>query len=289
MAHIFFIIGGSGEVLFYFSLLPFNIITEYSSGVGLVFESLALSYLLLYKIRLLQAKEKLLNEQSKLATLGEMIANIAHQWKQPLAQLHMSNNLIMAKINLQRISLEEIHQETESQQKVLHFMSTTIDTFENFYRQESREELFRVQKAFENTKVLLNATLTLQNIEIVNKIDPSITLEGNINALSQVMLSMMQNSSHFFKTREIANPTITLNCTQQDAKIVLSIEDNAGGVEPQYIDKIFNYNFSKRDNGAVSTGIGLYMVKTILKDKFSATIEVKNSHDGVKFMIVFII
>jgi signal transduction histidine kinase len=286
-AHMFYITACIIEVLFLLDFIPFVFLTEYSSAIGGSVEAVVLAFLLIYKIKLLEEKETLLKEQSKLAALGQMIGNISHQWKQPLSELSMIQNIIIARTQLKPLSPKEIMDKTHKQQEIISFMSDTIETFENFYK-ESKSESFTFQEAYANTYTILQETIRLNQIQVQVNIDKNISLIGNRNEISQILLSLMQNSISFFKIRHIEQPMIHITAFKRDQHTILEICDNAGGIQKEFLHQIFNYNFSHRDTNQSSTGIGLYMVKSILEDKFNATIEAENIQYGAKFTIKFL-
>ena len=231
-------------------------------------------------------KDNLIYQQHKIASIGELISTIAHQWRQPLAELTMSQNIILSEIEDNIISLDEISKSIKDEQKIVKFMSKTIDTFESFYTESSNVKEFYLYKAYENILFLIKETIELNSIDIKKSIDSSIKYRGDINALSQVLLAIIQNSIYFLQIRDINFPYIKIAIFRKNNKIFIIIEDNAKGIDESELKYIFDFNYSKRDDNKKSTGIGLYISKMIITDKFNGEILAKNTIDGVKFLII---
>lgn len=264
-----------------------------------------ISFLLIYRVSILRKnkenlekkikielaksrkKDNLIFQQNKMASLGNMIANVAHQWRQPLSQLSMSQNIILRHIETNSISNEELILLINDDQKVVQFMSSTINTFQNFYKDDFEVEVFNLNEAYENLKYILSESIDLINVELVENIDKEIYQKACKNSISQVLLSILQNSLYFLKSRKIKDPKIFINMKRINNKTIIEIEDNAKGIEPEYIDQVFDYSFSKRNNDEKSTGLGLYISKLIIEEKFSGNIRVRNSRNGAKFSIEF--
>lgn len=167
------------------------------------------------------------------------------------------------------------------------FMSDTINTFQDFFKEESKISEFNVYDAFENVKTLLSETITLNSIKIKENIDKNVKCIGCINSLSQVLLSIMYNSIYFLKNRNIHNPEIKISISQTDDVVIINLEDNAQGVCEKFIDKIFEYNYSYRDTQVKSTGLGLYISKLIIEEKFKGDIKASNANKGLEIIISF--
>ena len=243
----------------------------------LIFEALFIFLPITKRIKEEKLKDKVLQEQSKFAALGEMIAIIAHQWRQPLAQLNF-NNIFLKK----KVEDKEIKKELEDNENIIHFMSDTITNFEDFYK-KSDNTTFNPIVSIEQVFKIVDSIIKLREIKVIKEINSKIFIYGNSNSLAHVILSIIQNSLDAIKLREIKNPFIKITLQDSQKHIVLSIEDNAGGIKEEPISKIFQPFISKKK--IPSTGIGLYMSKLIIEDKFGGYIEAKNSDVGAKFTI----
>ncbi len=222
-------------------------------------------------------KDKIVQEQAKFAALGEMIAVIAHQWRQPLAQLNF-NNLYIKKLT----NSKEIQEEVKNSEEIIAFMSETISNFEDFYKKSDNKEFNPITSVNQALKIV-DSIIKLKEIKVIKNINSSAKIYGNPNALSQVILSILQNALDIIKLRKISKPFIKIAIEDKNNAIVIKIEDNAGGIKETPIENIFKPFISKKK--ITSTGIGLYMSKMVIEKKFSGKIEASNTQNGALFTI----
>jgi len=226
-------------------------------------------------------KDSVIQQQSKFVALGEMIAIIAHQWRQPLSQLSF-NDMYIKKMSNQ----QEIKDEVDKNEEIIQFMSETISNFENFYTKGEVKE-FNPIISINQALSLVDSLLNLNQIELIKEINSKKTIFANSNSLSQVILSILQNSINIIKIRKVKNPYIKIILQDKQDYILLSIEDNAGGIKGvDNINDIFKPFLSPAESH--SSGIGLYMSKMIIENKFNGKIEAINTKEGAKFIIKFI-
>ncbi|WP_301344528.1 sensor histidine kinase [Aliarcobacter butzleri] len=226
--------------------------------------------------------EKMILQQSKFVKSGEMIANITHQFRQPL------NNISYILINLKRRfeseKLDKIFFDKKVNQanEQVSFLSKTIDDFKEFYLQEKEKDDFLVKDSIQNALTILNPDLQKDNINLNLKFETfeDIKIFGVKNELSQVILSLVSNSIDALKNRH--NPKISINVVSSSAEVIIEILDNAGGIKAKNLKKIFEPYFSTKDEG---TGIGLYLSKIIIEESFGGKLQVQNIKDGAKFSI----
>jgi len=223
-------------------------------------------------------KDKIVQEQAKFAALGEMIAVIAHQWRQPLAQLNF-NNLYIKKLT----NNEEIKKEIKNSEEIIQFMSETISNFENFYKKSDEKEFNPIESINQALKIV-DSIIKLKEIKVIKNIDSKATIYANPNALAQVVLSILQNALDIIKQRAIKDPQIKITLKDLNEYIKITIEDNAKGIKEEPIDNIFKPFISKKE--IASSGIGLYMSKMVIQEKFNGTISAKNSEIGAVFTIL---
>lgn len=239
-----------------------------------------------YKYRTLQKESRSLEDmvlqQSRLAKSGEMIANITHQFRQPL------NNLSYILINLNKRFKNQKLDENYFDKKLLQaneqldFLSKTIDDFKEFYAPSKIKEEFSVKEAIDNVFTILSADLKKRNIAFLVdfKVNEEIKVFGIKNELSQVLLSIISNANEALKNTE--KPFIKIEVGSTNAEVVIKLKDNAGGIKKKYLGKIFEPYFTTKENG---TGIGLYLSKLIIEDSFNGKIEVENHKEGSLFTL----
>ncbi len=222
--------------------------------------------------------DKILQQQSKFAALGEMIAIIAHQWRQPLAQLNFNCMYIRKKTKD-----PEILKEAQSNEDIIQFMSETITNFQDFYK-KTDNTVFNPIVSIEQALKIVDSILRLHEVQLKKEIDSKIKIYGNSNSLAHIVLSIIQNSIDIMKVDEIENPSISISLKDTKEYIVLTISDNAGGIKGQPIEDIFKAFNSKKEKS--STGIGLYMCKMIITNQFKGVITAKNRDNGAEFTIL---
>ncbi|PHO08651.1 histidine kinase [Malaciobacter canalis] len=239
----------------------------------------------LIDLREIKKNENLLFRQSKLASLGEMISMIAHQWRQPLASV----GSIMAKLRFKTkknslIKNEDLLKDILSVQGYLKYMSKTIDDFANFFKDDKQKEYIDIIETTMHAKELIQPSLEIANINLeINKIDIE-KIYTYKNEYIQIILNLINNSIDAITEREIKKGKIDINFVKSENYLRIKVSDNAKGIPQDIINRVFDPYFSTKHekNG---TGLGLYMCKVILEKHFSGTIDVKNTSQGTCFSI----
>ncbi len=229
--------------------------------------------------------EQLLVQKSKFIALGEMISNIAHQWRQPLSEL--SSILMFIKFKYSIGALDEKTMEIKSKEadKVLEYMSHTIDDFRNFFMPKKEKEEFYLIKAVEIVMNIISSTLANYNIKISISIDDNLKITTYLNEYKQVLLNIINNAKDVLIEKNIHNPQIQIHATQDNNYIILYIEDNGGGILVEPKGKIFEPYFTTKEDSH-GTGIGLYMSKIIVEKNMKGKLKVKNIKNGAQFAIL---
>ena len=229
-------------------------------------------------------QEKLLIQQSKLASMGEMIGNIAHQWRQPLGEL--SALLMNIQVKHEFNDLDEAYMLSSIQQciKINAFMSGTISDFQNFFKPSKEKEVFEISEACQRSIAILQASLKYHGIEFSFDISEKMEVLGYPNEFAQALLNILSNAKDVLSEREISNPFIRLYLKKGYKYILIVIEDNGGGIAGEYMDRIFEPYFTTK-YAKQGTGIGLYMTKMIIENNMGGIIKVKNTQAGALFTI----
>ncbi len=250
--------------------------------VGLII-AITISRNIFKSIQESQKKDQLLLQQSKLAAMGEMVGAIAHQWRQPLNALALSNQFIIDDYEDKIIDKEYIEEFSTSSMKLINFMSKTIDDFRNFFRVDKIEKVFSVHEKITDTSNMLMSQLSDHFVEL--KVDNNdFYVRGHDSEFQQVILNLINNAKDALLDHDISSPYIHVKVTQDKEMGIITIQDNAGGVPKDVIERIFEPYFTTKEEGK-GTGLGLYMSKMIIVDNMGGELEVKNVDDGALFTI----
>lgn len=242
----------------------------------------------IYKI-LKNYRKKVIENEKELkvlnSSLEEMMSNIAHQWRQPLAELSSILMLIKLKYDTEQLDKNTMEQKISEANMVLEYMSNTIGDFREFFSSNKEKESFLLLE-FLNSVIAINQTVfKLNNIKIELDIDKNIKVNTILNEYQQVILNILINAKDVLIERKIKKPKIKIYVKDELNSISLFIEDNAGGIYTNPINKIFEAYFSTK-NDSKGVGIGLYMSKVIVEKSLKGKIIVENSPQGAKFSII---
>ena len=232
----------------------------------------------------LREKDRLLIQQGRMAAMGEMINNIAHQWRQPLNSV----GLIMQSLTLMhdagQLDRESLESMEEQVMGLIRHMSRTIDDFRDYFKPDKQKASFHVERVVERTISLVQAAFKNRNIrtEVITKDGPVIT--GFQNEYSQVLLNVLQNARDAFDKRQVGEPKVTIEIGREDGRSVVKIRDNAGGIPEEIMDKIFDPYFTTK-GPEQGTGVGLFMSKGIIEKNMGGRLTVRNTGEGAEFRI----
>lgn len=221
-------------------------------------------------------KDELLSLQSKLATMGEMIGIIAHQWKQPLSALSMR---IQAIKFTKKVNEEYKDEFVKDNMQLIEFMTDTIDDFRNFFRNDKIKDDFSIKECIQKTIKILKPQLLRLEIDI--SIDgEDFIINGLQSEFQQVILNLINNAKDALIENEIEDKKIKILIDKNE----IIVQDNAKGIPEDIIETIFDAYFTTKEVGK-GTGIGLYLSKTIIEENMKGKISVENIEDGASFKI----
>ena len=230
-------------------------------------------------------KDKLMFQQAKLASLGEMLGNISHQWRQPLMEINSLFLPIEAKINLD-IPLDkvEILETITKLNDITKYMSNTIDDFRDFFATNKEKIRFQLIEQINSTINIISGGLKANNIKLDIIIQKNPEMIGYKNEYSQVLINIINNAKDVLIQRKIKEPHIKISIFEEDESIITTIEDNAGGIKVEPIEKVFEpfFTFEKNDG----SGIGLFMSKLIIEKNMHGKLSVQNGLNGAFFKII---
>jgi len=230
-----------------------------------------------------EEKQKMLLWQSRFASLGQMTANIAHQWRQPLTELNLS--LFSLKNALENHpDPKEIRELYAQSRRIIRSMSKTIEDFMDFFRPNRETSSFRIQESLQDALALIQQALEKAEIEVRIEGEEDLTIRGIPNELTQVFLNLFQNAKEAFAKSSESPRWLRVHLSQDEHFAVISIEDNAGGIPPESLERIFEPYFSTK-HSSQGTGLGLFMSRMIIQKSFQGSIEAINSLKGALFVI----
>ncbi len=227
-----------------------------------------------------EEKQKLLFWQSRMASLGQMLANIAHQWRQPLTELTLT--LFNVKKALKKENTKEIDAYYKESLEIINNMSKTIDDFSNFFNPNKDKEEFCLKSSIEEALAITKKMLEKNSIKIETHLE-KIDIFGVSNELSQIIINLLQNSTDAFKDKE-TKKKISIKSFIDKSYAIIEFKDNAGGIEEKTLDKVFEPYFTTKhqSNG---TGLGLFMSKMIIEKSLNGKITLDNYNDGINITI----
>lgn len=227
-------------------------------------------------------KDHLLIQQSRLAAIGEMIGNIAHQWRQPINALTLLLANFKDAFDDHELDKDYLDKSVQKGQAIIQRMSTTIDDLRNFFRPNKEKVLFSVNDTIEDVLRIMEAAFKNSNISILVQGGESLMAYGFHNEYAQVLINLLANSKEALQEQQIKDGRIVVAMFQRDAMSVVVVEDNAGGIPADILPKIFDPYYTTKEKG---TGIGLYMSKVIIEHNMGGKIEAHNILGGVRFVI----
>ncbi len=246
-----------------------------------------------YKVELqkqlkdIKQKQQILIQNSKMASMGEMIANIAHQWRQPLNSLSALHTVLMMDYDEnEKLSKEEIVEFKEASSHYIHRMSSTIDDFRNFFSPTKEKELFVVSFAIEEAIKFVKDSYLDENVQLINNTKNRDTqIVSYKNELLQVIMILLNNSRDAIVGNKIKNPQVIVDLIENPKSIKICVKDNGGGIDDEIMEKIFEPYFTTKfkSNG---TGVGLYMSKMIVEDSIGGELKIENYKDGVMASLI---
>jgi C4-dicarboxylate-specific signal transduction histidine kinase len=220
-------------------------------------------------------KDKIMFQQSKLAAMGEMLQNIAHQWRQPLGSISLILQSIKLKNEMGKLTPEYVDVKTDEALELTESMSKTINDFKNFFRPDKTKKTLNIRECITHSQKLVSHMLEKYGIILEVKIKEDISLMGYKNELSHVCLNILNNAIDSLKNTGIQPKKIWIVVKKEKNSIIVSIIDNGGGIKNEYVEKIFEPYFTTKlkDKGS---GIGLYMSKQIIEEHMGGRIRALN-------------
>jgi len=229
-------------------------------------------------------KDQLLILQSRQAAMGEMIGNIAHQWRQPLTAISLLIQDLRECYVYGEFSLEYMDNNVGNALNIIQHMSQTINDFRNFFNRDKDRQAFSVREVLERSVSFIESSLRYNNITVEIDVDDDLVAVGYPNEFCQALLNIIGNAKEIFRERSTNCPQIWIHAFREQEKTVVTITDNGGGIPDDVIGRIFEPYFTTRspENG---TGLGLSMSRTIIEKNMGGTLTAANIAGGARFRI----
>ena len=239
-----------------------------------------------------QQKDKILNEQSKMAAMGEMIGNIAHQWRQPLSAISTAATGIIIQKEYNMFEEDKLVKTCSIINDNAQYLSRTIDDFKNFIKGDRTRKIFNLNNNIESFLHLVDSSIKNNQIKIILDLQEDIQIDGYENELIQCLINIFNNAKDALKEKNIGERLIFISTYINEDKTIIKIKDNAGGIQPEVLPHIFEAYFTTKHKSQ-GTGLGLNMTYNLIVNGMSGNIEVKNityeyegnNYSGAEFFI----
>lgn len=238
-----------------------------------------------YEVEQNRQKDLIMYQQARLASMGEMIQNIAHQWRQPLNSLMVLIQSFKSKVLQKKLDDDFVLQQTQYGMKIATEMSNTIENFRNFFRPDTNTEPFELAQSIADSIELLKEQLKESAIGVDVQIKaPHIKINGYQNSFTQVILILINNAIDALTLQmqqdsNFKHPLIEISLDKLGYNTTLCVRDNAGGIHLADKTKVFEPYFTTKHK-SVGTGVGLYMAKQIIERQLNGSIDVSNQQWG---------
>ncbi len=227
-------------------------------------------------------KQHMLELQTRHAQMGELIALITHQWKQPLSVIQTIGTLIKMKHELGTLAPKLLVKKMDNILEQVGYMNQTVHDFQKFFTPSKKRDLFNVKKTIAAVLDLVRMDYALGNIDISVEGDDEVYIDGYANEYKQVMLSILQNAKDAFKSQVNSHKYIHIMVKREKEHTLVSISDNAGGIPKEIKDEIFTQYITTKTQGS---GLGLYIAKSVIENNMQGKLWVESSEIGAAFFI----
>ena len=240
--------------------------------------------------------ERKLANQSKQAALGEMIGNIAHQWRQPLSAITTSATGMLVSKNMGILKDEDFKRFSDLIVKNAEYLSDTVDDFRDFISTEKKVEDFNVGQSVEKCLDIVSSSINNYNLNVISKLEDDIIISNYKNELQQAVINIFNNSKDALKEKikDLDERFIFIDVNGDEETVIITIKDTAGGIPESIIDKVFEPYFTTKHQSQ-GTGLGLYITHQIVCDSMQGTIDLENidfeykdkAYSGAQFILKF--
>ena len=229
-------------------------------------------------------KDRIIEQQTKMAAMGEMMDAVAHQWKQPLNALSMYTDLLQSDFNDGEVDAQYIQNFSNDIQGQIEHMVSTLSEFRSFFRPTKEVEPFGLKRCIQGVLLLTKDEFLKNAVNVTIESEQEIIINGIENEFKHLILNIINNAKDAFNERNVLQRDIHIRFNKDVNIVTLEIEDNAGGIPNNVIEHIFKPNVTTKEAGK-GTGIGLYMSAQIAQ-KLGGKLSVYNAQEGACFQLV---
>jgi len=266
----------------YLNIFTLNIPSDYIFQFLMLFEVLSFSFILSYKIKLMEEEKKeqnrLLVQQNKFASMGEMISIIAHQWRQPLSEINGTVLNMDLDYSKKRLTKEVFTKYLDNLETTTAYMSDTINDFMNFFKTDKKIAKITIAEVISTTLNLI-LTVNQKKITILYDKKEDIELVSYKSELIQALLIVLNNAIDAATPTEGKESKIIITTHNHKNSLTLSVQDNGSGIDETIMDKIYNPYFTTKHESK-GTGLGLYILKMIIEQTMEGKVEIVSSSSG---------
>ncbi|MCK5111214.1 MAG: cache domain-containing protein [Arcobacteraceae bacterium] len=238
-------------------------------------------------------KDKLLYEQSKMASMGEMIGNIAHQWRQPLSVISTAATGMKMQKEFNMLTDKSFNETCKAINKNAQYLSKTIDDFSDFIKGDRNKTIFSLEDNVDSFLHLVEGSIKSYHIKIILDLEEDIKIDGYENELTQCLINIFNNAKDILNEKEVKDKLIFITTSIHDGNAIIKIKDNASGIPNDILPKIFEPYFTTKHKSQ-GTGLGLHMTYNLIVDGMGGNIEANNvsyeykgkSYTGAEFIII---
>ncbi|NQY92874.1 MAG: PAS domain-containing sensor histidine kinase, partial [Campylobacteraceae bacterium] len=232
-------------------------------------------------------KDRLLVQQSKLAAMGEMLGNIAHQWRQPLNNINLLIHFVRDNYNNEHFTKKDLDESINSAKVQIEYMSQTINDFSDFYKPTKNKVLFDIKHSIEKAAKIVATQFEVNDITLEIE-DVKVEVDGFENEFQQVIVNILNNAKDAALIKKMTvdfKAVVNVTIERQEDKAILQIINNCGEASREVLDRMFEPYFTTKFE-TQGTGIGLYMSKTIIETNMNGRITAQNIKEGLKFIVI---
>lgn len=246
--------------------------------------NLTLEERVVHEVEKNRQKDQQLIQQSRLASMGEMISMIAHQWRQPLSAISSTVQGLHLKLTLKKFDEALFIEKLSDVIRYAQYLSQTIDDFRQFFKPSKAKNKVSLEEVIEKVLDIIRVSLENKRIALSMDYRSNESLMTYANELMQVLLNLIKNAEDVLMENKIENPWIKIVTLKDEHSLILEISDNGGGIPESVIERIFDPYFSTK-NKKDGTGLGLYMSQKIIEEHCGGSLRASNGVEGAIFTI----